>query len=69
MLLDGKRDEFTKRLASRTRPSMPARLPESPFYALEHSGPNECALILPGSWPVEKLRDAALHRTFSDVTV
>ena len=66
VLLDGGRDEIAERLARRTRHYMPASLLDSQFATLERPVPEERALTLPCSWPVERLRDAVLYRIRSD---
>ena len=67
VLLDGGREEIAERLAGRTRHYMPASLLDSQLGALERPAMDERALKLPCSWPVERLRDAVLHRARSEL--
>ncbi len=67
VLLEGQREEIAERLAGRTRHYMPASLLDSQLDALEPPTSDENALVLPCSWPVERLRDAVLQRAHSGV--
>jgi len=67
VLLDGAHAELAARLTGRTRHFMPASLLDSQLATLERPAPDECALTLPCAWPMDRLRDAVLHRVLSGI--
>jgi gluconokinase len=67
VLLDGSREEIAERLAGRTCHYMPASLLDSQFATLERPAADERAFTLPCSWPMEKLRNAVLHRVRGEI--
>ncbi|KQM23026.1 gluconokinase [Sphingomonas sp. Leaf24] len=66
VLLDGERATIAERLAARAGHYMPASLLDSQFATLERPAPDECALVLPCGWPVERLAEAVLQYVGGD---